>query len=414
MSSLHHAAHAKFFLALLDTLPSPYVSLDTNRLTVAYFCISGLDILGALDKLDSAAIIEWVYAQQLRAPPNAPADWAGGFRGAGYLGAPHQGAAGSAPSSAYDTGHIAMTYTALAILTILGDDLSRVDRAATMRHVRQLQQADGSFCAFLGGESDMRFVYCAAAICTFLRDGGEASSGMDAARASAFILSSQSYDGALGLGPGAESHGGSMYTGLAALALMGGLRRLPHRDAIVQWCLARQVGGFQGRPNKDEDTCYSFWIGATLAILGAGALTDAAAVSSFAQCCQGLKGGLSKAIGVHPDVLHSYFAIAGLSLVGAAGLLPHDPQLGITLRARDAAGLPPVEDPETSTLSTTIALLGLGGAAACEPSDEPSPPSSPAPSAPVHGSRAPLPSFIESEFTSKVEYERWVRTQAGA
>ena len=59
---------------------------------------------------------------------------------------------------------------------------------------------------------------------------------------------------------------GSLYTALAALALMGALEELPNRDGIVQWCAARQVGGFQGRPNKDEDTCYSFWIGATLAL----------------------------------------------------------------------------------------------------------------------------------------------------
>ena len=28
----------------------------------------------------------------------------------------------------------------------------------------------------------------------------------------------------------------------------------------------------QGRPNKDEDTCYSFWIGASLELVGAGEL----------------------------------------------------------------------------------------------------------------------------------------------
>lgn len=26
--------------------------------------------------------------------------------------------------------------------------------------------------------------------------------------------------------------------------------------------------GFNGRPNKDVDSCYSFWVGATIAILG--------------------------------------------------------------------------------------------------------------------------------------------------
>ena len=416
MARLHHAAHAKYFLKLLETLPEPYSSLDTNRLTVAYFCISGLDILGALDQVNATAVINWVYAQQLRAPPDAPADWTGGFRGAGYLGCPFAGAAGAAPSSAFDTGHLAMTYTALAILTILGDDLSRVDRAATLRHVRGLQQPDGSFCAYTGGESDMRFVYCAAAICTFLRDSEWR--GMDAEAATAYVLSSQSYDGAIGLGPGAESHGGSMYTGLSALALLGTLGRLHRREAIVQWCLGRQVsrsempggfppgGGFQGRPNKDEDTCYSFWIGATLTILGAGHLSDADALCGFAQCCQAAKGGVSKAIGAHPDVLHSYFAIAGLALVGADGLRPLDARLGLTLRARQASGIQVTTDADAAALEATIAALGLGGAIACEAPED-------GRERPMELSTSPhaLPSFIDSTFATKVEYEQWVRSE---
>jgi len=43
----------------------------------------------------------------------------------------------------YDSGHIAMTYTALLSLVILGDDLSRVNRAAVITGLRQLQLADG-------------------------------------------------------------------------------------------------------------------------------------------------------------------------------------------------------------------------------------------------------------------------------
>lgn len=161
-----------------------------------------------------------MYSQQLRRPEGAGDDWAGGFRGAALYGVRFD-VSGAPSSSCYDTGHIAMTYTALALLLILGDDLSGVDRRATLRHVRQLQQADGSFRAFNEGESDMRFVYCAAAICAILKDGGAAGEdlgecdcaveweGMDAPAACAYVIASQAYDGALGLGPGAESHGGS-------------------------------------------------------------------------------------------------------------------------------------------------------------------------------------------------------------
>jgi hypothetical protein len=129
------------------------------------------------------------------------------------------------------------------------------------------------------------------------------------------------------------------YTGLAALALLGLLGDLPRHEDLINWCLNRQVGGFQGRPNKDEDTCYSFWIGASLSIIGAGDLTDSDAISCFAECCQGPKGGIAKQEGAYPDVLHSYFALSGLALVGMPGLRELDPMLGITCRARDHAGL---------------------------------------------------------------------------
>ena len=43
----------------------------------------------------------------------------------------------------YDCSHIAMTYTALASLVILGDDLSRVNRSAVIEGLKALQLSDG-------------------------------------------------------------------------------------------------------------------------------------------------------------------------------------------------------------------------------------------------------------------------------
>ena len=43
----------------------------------------------------------------------------------------------------YDCSHIAMTYTALASLVILGDDLSRVNRPAVIEGLKALQLPDG-------------------------------------------------------------------------------------------------------------------------------------------------------------------------------------------------------------------------------------------------------------------------------
>ena len=63
--------------------------------------------------------------------------------------------------------------------------------------------------------------------------------------------------------------GGWTYCAIASLCLMGRLEEaLSQRelDRIRRWCIMRQQTGFHGRPNKPVDTCYSFWVGATLEV----------------------------------------------------------------------------------------------------------------------------------------------------
>jgi len=60
--------------------------------------------------------------------------------------------------------------------------------------------------------------------------------------------------------------GGSTFCGVASLSLMGKLDLLSsdQLEGLKKWCIRRQQSGFQGRPHKPVDTCYSFWIGASL------------------------------------------------------------------------------------------------------------------------------------------------------
>ena len=70
-----------------------------------------------------------------------------------------------------NSGHIAMTYTSLASLLILGDDLSRLDVEHITAGLKFLQQSDGSFVASAEeNENDMRFIYCACAISYMIND----------------------------------------------------------------------------------------------------------------------------------------------------------------------------------------------------------------------------------------------------
>ena len=73
----------------------------------------------------------------------------------------------------------------------------------------------------------------------------------------------------LGLLCSLEFLGGTTFCGLAALSLMGKLDTTfsaAELDGLRRWCLLRQKTGFEGRPNKVVDTCYSFWVGASLQV----------------------------------------------------------------------------------------------------------------------------------------------------
>lgn len=63
----------KFFMRSLYVIPAHYQGQDPNRLTLLYFTISGLDILGALDKIENPGrIIEWIYSLQVLPPAATP------------------------------------------------------------------------------------------------------------------------------------------------------------------------------------------------------------------------------------------------------------------------------------------------------------------------------------------------------
>ena len=74
---------------------------------------------------------------------------------------------------------------------------------------------------------------------------------------------------------------------------------------------------FQGRPNKPDDTCYSFWVGAALSILSPSKWSQELTLSSsrFVFSTQDpIVGGLAKWPDQTPDPLHTCLGLAGSSL----------------------------------------------------------------------------------------------------
>ncbi|XP_037657053.1 geranylgeranyl transferase type-1 subunit beta isoform X1 [Choloepus didactylus] len=396
--------HVRFFQRCLQVLPERYSSLETSRLTIAFFALSGLDMLDSLDVVNKDDIIEWIYSLQvlptedsddslpdggqglpwekqvyldicrgfgrtavcqsaLSCLPSSWCSWATsspqacfslttaacsagskpgsninrcGFRGSSYLGIPFNPSKNPGTAHPYDSGHIAMTYTGLSCLVILGDDLSRVNKEACLAGLRALQLEDGSFCAVPeGSENDMRFVYCASCICYMLNNW----SGMDMKMAIDYIRRSMSYDNGLAQGAGLESHGGSTFCGIASLCLMGKLEEVfseKELNRIKRWCIMRQQNGYHGRPNKPVDTCYSFWVGATLKLLKIFQYTNFEKNRNYILSTQDrLVGGFAKWPNSHPDALHAYFGICGLSLMEESGICKVHPALNISTRTSD-------------------------------------------------------------------------------
>jgi geranylgeranyl transferase type-1 subunit beta len=152
-------AHINYLKTCLKELPDAYISAETSLCSLLYFSVVGLDILNQLDELPikfRKDIIEHVYSLQLNPDIDRISCDCCGFIGSHYLAHRRRRdvnesnpdplsselfcidasfnaelkSASSVNTSRRNLtiGHIAMSYTALAVLVTLGDDLSRVDR----------------------------------------------------------------------------------------------------------------------------------------------------------------------------------------------------------------------------------------------------------------------------------------------
>ncbi|KAJ1661074.1 geranylgeranyl transferase type-1 subunit beta [Dispira simplex] len=324
--------HESYFKRCLNLLPGAFQREDTSRMTLGFFCLAGLDTLGTLSSTISETerqeYIDWVYAQQIT-PEHTTIPGCYGFQGGPFT--------GPLPNSPQDrdqrrdnlvTASLPSTYSALACLIILGDDLARVNCPAIIASLKALQTEEGGFRSHpFTNEADLRILYCACAISRLLQDW----SGVDQNRAVSYIQRCQGYDGGIGLGPGQESHGGTTYCGVASLKLMDRLDNgLLNKAATTRWCVHRQQQGFHGRINKDDDTCYSFWVGATLLILDSYHLIDVRAQRNFLLSTQRFIGGFAKAPGEYPDPYHAYFGLTAFAMMKEPGIQEIIPELNLT------------------------------------------------------------------------------------
>lgn len=141
----------------------------------------------------------------------------------------------------------------------------------------------GSFAGDEWGETDTRFLFGAFNALSLLH----LLPIIDVPKAVAHIQACANFDGGYGVSPGAESHAGQIYTCVGALAIAGRLD-LVDRDRLGGWLSERQLpnGGLNGRPEKLEDVCYSWWVLTSLAMIDRIHWIDAEKLTRFILRCQ--------------------------------------------------------------------------------------------------------------------------------
>lgn len=304
------AKHIKYYERCLVMFPQEAQTYDSSHSSLVFFCVLALELLGK--PADPAAVSE--YTASLSLP--------GGFRGS----ASHK----LDKLSQYDPPSLSSTFFCICMLGLARDQssLRALDRSAIHSYVKQCQAEDGNFTALshtgkLLGEKSVRHLFTAVAILSLLGIDDETVHS----RASKFILQCQAPDGGFGDSPDAtESHAGLTYCCVCAVSLMGVALPVDKQDRLLGWLAHRQQpsGGFNGRPNKLEDTCYSFWVMATLATMGKLELVDHSLARQFliTETQDNLLGGFGKTPGSRADPLHSCLGLCALSLLDSKQLDP--------------------------------------------------------------------------------------------
>lgn len=97
-----------------------------------------------------------------------------------------------------------------------------------------------------------------------------------------------------------------------------------------------ECAGMNGRTNKVADTCYAWWAGASLHLLGQPTLYDHKAVRHYLleKTQHSVLGGFGKFPGDLPDLYHSCLGLAALSLAGSEDIKEIDPGMCVSKEAR--------------------------------------------------------------------------------
>jgi protein farnesyltransferase subunit beta len=347
--------HADYLSQVWKTpLKHPFVSLDSSRPWMLYWCLHGCDLLGDFppDEYRKGMVLTlercW-KATTVSLPKINKEDGDSLLTSTSSTDQAHNhmyeaGGFGGGPSQ---MAHAATSYAAILSLCIIAssEDSSESSKLAydLLERIRSplyawflsLQQPNGGYRMHHDGEIDVRASYtilCCAKLLNLITTNLCHDQVVD------FIASCQTYEGGLGGEPFNEAHGGYAYCGVSALKLVNRMDALD-TDALTGWLARRQMsyeGGFAGRSNKLVDGCYSFWQGGAMAIASSlydkghqgsqedpwltgspptNLLFDAPMLERYILlCAQDVHGGLRDKPSKSRDFYHSCYNLSGLSV----------------------------------------------------------------------------------------------------
>ncbi|KAJ3054174.1 hypothetical protein HK097_002496 [Rhizophlyctis rosea] len=304
--------HVKFIKQLDDNKDElEYWTGEHLRLSGVYWALTALDLMHSLEAFQKEEVLEFVLSCL---------NDDGGF--GGFTG--------------YDS-HLLYTLSGVQILATY-NALDRFDKEKIVEFVSCLQdRTSGAFRGDKWGEVDTRFSYCALSCLSLL---GRLDA-VDVPLAVNFIDRCKNFDGGYGNVPGSESHAGQIFCCVGALSITKSLH-LVDADQLGWWLAERQLknGGLNGRPEKLEDVCYSWWVLSSLAMLDRIHWISKDHLRKFILSAQDEEtGGIADRAGDYPDVFHTVFGVAGLSLLGDETLKKVDPRYCMPVYVTNRLGL---------------------------------------------------------------------------
>lgn len=208
---LNTERHIKYWQRCLRSLlPTQYTSTDSSRMTLGFFILSALDLLGAgpdtFPEAERANIRKWILKCQHPL--------------GGFCGSPNH----RYPDAYYvdvgkgeqqmDPANLPATFFALLSLAFVGN-FGGVDRRKCLKWLKKLQRPDGSFGELITqegkveGGSDMRYCHVAMAV-RWMLGGVEGDEGdVDVEKLVGHVRAGQTYDGGISESSQHEAHGKS-------------------------------------------------------------------------------------------------------------------------------------------------------------------------------------------------------------